>query len=389
MSSPLRVAVNGVGKVGMYVLKYLLTFGKNVEVVFINDPNSLDTDPMLLAVSFSQHLYHHCPKLRDPRNITVNDSATEITVLGQTLKIFRKADFTQLSLDDIDVVVDASGCTRPEWVAHALGKEKDNPLRWYFETGPNLNIPAVVWPFHLDALKSPDGSFRRGHFTCGSCIISAIASLLTLVAKFEIDGRKVTVVAASAKGAHGATRSQSPVDMPGSATAKKAGAVSNIVGRAVTPIEKTLGELLRHPGLLQDRPDGEKDVSVGTLRVPVRNRASFWLTVHIEEALTAHEVNQLLRHTILAEELGDCLDPEAPIKVLPWELTGENIGHMLPAIALVDATRTQAIRQPWGTTEITLVFMFAHEGNLPAAMFRLLNDIASGTRTEARQLAEA
>lgn len=260
----MKIAINGFGRIGRLVLRELLRRGSDIEVVAINDL----TDSKTLAHLFKYDSVH---------KVLPNDvKATENSIIidGKEIKIFAERDPENLPWKDlgVDVVVESTGVFR-----NREGAEK------HLKAGAKkvvITAPAkgeditIVIGCNEEQLKP-----EHNIISCASCTTNSIASIAKVLNdEFKIvTGHLITV--------HSYTNDQRILDLPHKDLRRARAAAMNIIPTS-TGAAKAVALVVPE---LKGKLDGM------AIRVPTPDGSITTLSVVVEKATTAEEVNEVVR----------------------------------------------------------------------------------------------
>ncbi|ODN30722.1 type I glyceraldehyde-3-phosphate dehydrogenase [Fervidobacterium thailandense] len=256
----MRIAINGFGRIGRLVLRELIRRGSDIEVVAINDLDKAET----LAFLFKYDSVH--------KTFEGEVKATENSIIinGKEIKVFAEKDPANLPWKDlgVDVVVEATG----------KFTERDGAIK-HIQAGAKkviITAPAkgeditVVIGCNEDQLK-PEHQI----ISCASCTTNSIASIVKVINdNFNIvTGYLVTV--------HSYTNDQRVLDLPHKDLRRARAAALNIIP-TTTGAAKAVALVV---------PEVKGKLDGMALRVPTPDGSISVLSVQVEKATTAEEVN--------------------------------------------------------------------------------------------------
>ncbi|MGB5792622.1 glyceraldehyde 3-phosphate dehydrogenase NAD-binding domain-containing protein [Poseidonibacter sp.] len=120
----IKILLNGVGRIGKAILKQIIN-NKNFEIVAINEIN-----PYIENIVYSINYDSTYGNLSDKFKI-VNDSFIQNS--NSKIKILNHANLADINLDNIDIIIDASGKKEDKNIL------KNLPIQAIFLTHPNAN----------------------------------------------------------------------------------------------------------------------------------------------------------------------------------------------------------------------------------------------------------
>ncbi|SMC93745.1 glyceraldehyde 3-phosphate dehydrogenase [Fulvimarina manganoxydans] len=236
---PLRIALNGFGRIGRSILRILATkrTEEPVEIVLVNDVAAFD----LLAYLFEYD------SVFGPFPGKVEIGESRLTVGERVIPFHRTPDISRIDLTGVDVLLECTGLAKTrEFAERGLRAGAKAVLI----SGPSPAGPTIVMGANEARL---DGPLETPIVSNGSCTTHAIAPFLkALHERFGIRSAHATTI-------HCYTGSQPTVDLPRESAARSRAAALSMVPTS-TSASKTLGEVI--PSL-----DGK--LTISAVRVPV------------------------------------------------------------------------------------------------------------------------
>lgn len=249
---PLRIAINGFGRIGRSILRILATrrAEEAVEVVLVNDVAAFD----LLAYLFEYD------SVFGPFPGKLEIGEDRLTVGGRRIPFHRTPDISQIDLTGVDVLLECTGLAKTrEFAERGLRAGAKAVLI----SGPSPAGPTIVMGANEAALAGP---LEAPIVSNGSCTTHAIAPLLkALDERFGIASAHATTI-------HCYTGSQPTVDLPRESAARSRAAALSMVPTS-TSASKTLGEVI--PAL------GGK-LTISAVRVPVASVSAVDFVLRLE-----------------------------------------------------------------------------------------------------------
>ncbi|WP_267244235.1 type I glyceraldehyde-3-phosphate dehydrogenase [Streptomyces sp. PR69] len=317
----LRLAINGFGRIGRTVARAAL--GRtDVEVVAVNDL----ADPELLAHLFQYDSVHG----RLPDAVRVADGCLEVA--GRRIRVLQQRDPADLPWAELraDVVVESTGVFTD---AAAARRHLDAGARRVLISAPARNEDlTVVMGVNSDAV-GPEHTVLSN----ASCTTNCAAML----AKVLDDHYRV--LRGLMNTVHAYTSDQRLQDVPHKDYRRARAAAANIVPTS-TGAARAIGKVL-------PRLDGRLDGL--SMRVPVIDGSVVDLTVELEAAVTAGEVNEAFRKAAEGELAGFLEYTEAPI------VSSDIVGS--PASCTFDAGLTMVSDRPGGGSVVKVVGWYDNE----------------------------
>lgn len=253
----MRIAINGFGRIGRFVLRQILKKDSSLEVVAINDLVPGD----VLTYLFKYDSTHG----RFPAEVSFEDD--HLVVQGRKILLLAQRDVQQLPWSDldIDVVVESTGLFTKKEDAQ---KHLEAGARRVVITAPGKGeIPTLVMGVNHHTFN-PAEDFIISNASCTTNCLAPLAKVL--LDNFGIDEGLMTTV-------HAATATQSVVDGPSKKDWRGGrGAFQNIVP-ASTGAAKAVGLCL---------PELQGKLTGMAFRVPVADVSVVDLTVKLSTPTT-------------------------------------------------------------------------------------------------------
>ncbi len=274
---PVKVAINGFGRIGRNVLKLILNdqeCGELVEVVAVNDL----TDASTLA-----HLYKYdSVQSVNPQNVEAKDD--ELIVDGRAIRITAVRDPAECAWKEmgVDVVIESTGIftKRPDAAKHIEAGAK-RVIISAPATDPDVTVVLGVNDDQYDAARHKIVS----NASCTTNCLAPVAKVLN--DKLGIRKGLMTTI-------HSYTNDQRILDLPHK-DLRRARAASLSMIPTTTGAAKAVSLVLPE---LQGKLDGM------AIRVPTPNVSLIDLVVETEKETTAEEINQLFREAAEASLKG-------------------------------------------------------------------------------------
>jgi len=261
MSDPVRVGLNGFGRIGRNVMRASLD-NDNVEIVGINDV--IDDEEV-------EYFAKYDTVMGELSGASVDDGVLTIEGTDFEAGVFHETDPTQLPWDDLDVDVafEATGIFRTyDDAAQHLDAGADKVLISAPPKG-DKEVKQIVYGVNQDEY---DGEDVVSNASCTTNSITPVAKVLD--DEFGINSGQLTTV-------HAYTGSQNLIDGPNSKPRRRRAAAENIIPTSTGAAQATTEVLPQLEGKL----DGM------AIRVPVPNGSITELVVDLEDDVTEEDVN--------------------------------------------------------------------------------------------------
>ncbi|MGC5566470.1 type I glyceraldehyde-3-phosphate dehydrogenase [Streptomyces sp. FR-108] len=304
-----RVGINGFGRIGRNYLRCVLEraetgSGTAVEVVAVNDI----TSPATLA-----HLLEFDSTYGRLRRTVAHDD-TSVTVDGHRVAVTAERDPAALAWGDlgVDVVIEATGRfrTREDAGLHLKGGARKVLL-----SVPGKNVDATLVMGVNETTYDPDSDHVISNASCTTNCVAPMVKVLDDA--FGIDKGLMTTI-------HGYTNDQVVLDGPHKDPRRGRTAAVNIIPTS-TGAARAVGLVL---------PELAGTLDGLAVRVPVEDGSLTDLTLVLDRAVSAEEVNTAFREAADGPLHGILRVSDAPI------VSRDVIGD--PASCVFDAPLTQA-----------------------------------------------
>ena len=274
MSDPVRVGLNGFGRIGRNVMRASLD-NDDVEIVGINDV--IDDEEV-------EYFAKYDTVMGELPGASVDDGVLTIEGTDFEAGVFHETDPTQLPWEDLDVDVafEATGIFRTyDDAAQHLEAGADKVLISAPPKG-DKEVKQIVYGVNQDEY---DGEDVVSNASCTTNSITPVAKVLD--DEFGIESGQLTTV-------HAYTGSQNLIDGPNSKPRRRRAAAENIIPTSTGAAQATTEVLPQLEGKL----DGM------AIRVPVPNGSITELVVDLEADVTEEDVNAAFKDAASGEMEG-------------------------------------------------------------------------------------
>lgn len=259
--TPIRIALNGFGRIGRTLLRILLREGADFELVLINDIEPLETCAYLFEFDSVYGPW--------PGEVATEEGA--LIVDGRAIPFHAAPDLSALDLAGVDLVLECTGMGGKRAVAErglAAGAKA------VLVSGPSAEADVTL------VLGANEGALGEERIISNaSCTTNALAPLVRVLDEaFRVESGQMTTV-------HCYTGSQPTVDKPRGAPERSRAAALSMVPTTTSAQHQT-GLVLPHmAGRIEAR----------AIRVPTASVSCIDLTVQLHEAVTEAAVNAVLK----------------------------------------------------------------------------------------------
>ncbi|WP_372833470.1 type I glyceraldehyde-3-phosphate dehydrogenase [Puniceibacterium confluentis] len=329
MSRPIRVFINGFGRIGRTIFRQLLTEEARArfDIVGVNDIAPLDTCAYLLRYD---SVYGPLPQ-------PVETGQGWLSIGAQRIRFFGTADLRKLDLRDVDVVLECTGRAQDRASAEAgLDAGAGNVLI----SGPSSAADATL------VIGANDRELGKARIVSNaSCTTNAIAPLLrSLDLGLGIERAHVTTI-------HCYTGSQPTVDRPGSSLERSRAAAVSMVPTTTSAADQVMGIL----------PEFRGRLSIAAVRVPCLSVSAIDATIQFVESLD-QTMNDFLREAFDGSRLIGLV--EDPCVSTDFRARPESLVIALPE------TQTN------GTRQVRLFGWYDNEWGFSARMIEMAERLA-------------
>lgn len=246
-SRPVKIAINGFGRIGRSVLRLLLRDRRDMQVVLINDIAALETCAYLFEYD----------SIYGPWSEPVSFGERMLAIGDASIPFHNAPDISKLDLQGVDVLLECTGQANSRAV---VLRGLDAGAKKVLISGPSAVADLTL------VLGANEEAFRgQTVISNASCTTNALAPLLRIVdQEFGIIGGQMTTI-------HCYTASQPTIDQPRSDLSRSRAAALSMVP-TTTSAHAIVGQVLPHlAGLIEAR----------ALRVPTASVSAIDLTVAV------------------------------------------------------------------------------------------------------------
>ncbi|GGG85402.1 glyceraldehyde-3-phosphate dehydrogenase [Salipiger pallidus] len=273
MARPVRIFINGFGRIGRTVFRQVIAGGRAIEIVGINDVAPLETCAYLLRYD----------SVFGPFPVPVETAPEALIVAGRRMPFHAVSDLRQLALSEVDMVLECTGrAGSPDTARAGLDAGASRVLI----SGPSKAADLTFVMGASDALPETAGIVSNA-----SCTTNAIAPLLQAIdARCGIARAHVTTI-------HCATASQPTTDRPGETPERSRASHESIVPTSTSAAAQVLNVLPALNGRL----------SIAAARIPSISVSA--VDAVIQCAAPASDVEALLDAITDGHIIGGSHDP--------------------------------------------------------------------------------
>ena len=258
---PIRVALNGFGRIGRTILRILLRDARDIELVLINEIEPLSTCAYLFEFDSVFGPW--------PGDVEAGEGALHVD--GRRIPFHSEPDLRNLDLSGIDLVLECTGMGGTRAMAER-GLEAGAGA--VLVSGPSAEADVTL----VLGANEKDLSDQR-IISNASCTTNALAPLVRLLddAFGVVSGQMTTV--------HCYTGSQPTVDKPRQAPERSRAAALSMVPTTTSAQDQT--------GLVLPHMKGR--IEARAIRVPTASVSCIDLTVQTRAGVTKNDVNSMLK----------------------------------------------------------------------------------------------
>jgi len=337
MATPIRIAINGFGRIGRCVARVLFAQAKaDLELVAVNDLTDAKTLAHLLQFDSIHGTYP----------LPVQVSGASLTIGGREVPILAERDPSKLPWAKlgVDLVMECTGLftSKDKAAAHLAAGAK----RVVISAPGGADVDATFCVGINHTLFDPKKHFVVSNASCTTNCLAPVAKVLN--GRFGIvKGHMVTV--------HSYTNDQNVLDLPHKDLRRARAAAMSMIPTS-TGAAKAIGLVLPE---LKGKLDGT------AIRVPTPNVSIVCLTAQVAKKTTRDEVNAALEQAAKGELLGVLGYETRPLVSVDF------IGN--PLSSIVDAAQTQVV----GDDLVQVQSWYDNEWGFSNRMLDLAHFIAS------------
>lgn len=266
MNTPVKIALNGLGRIGKLALRDLIDTGAGGQIVLLNDPMG-DADQHALLMEFdSVHGRWKTP---------VRAAESALVLNGQTIRLSHEKTLDALPLAElgVDVVIDCTGVfkTAAKIAPYFAAGVKKVVVSAPVKDGGALNLVYGVNSHLYDG--------RQNLITAASCTTNCLAPVVKVIHEnLGIKHGSITTI-------HDVTNTQTIVDRPAKDMRRARSALLNL-------IPTTTGSAT---AITQIFPELTGKLNGHAVRVPLLNASLTDCVFEVQRPTTVEEVNALLQ----------------------------------------------------------------------------------------------
>ena len=258
-----NLAINGIGRIGKLVLKLLIS--KNFNVKYLNELNG-NTNSLIHSIEFDS--------IHGKWEADIEEGKDEIKIDGKSLKTTFIKNINDLSLDDVDIMIDCTGVYKS---SSKLQKYFDKGVKKVIVSAPinEDNIANIAYGVNHNIYKPKEHKIITG----ASCTTNCIAPIIKVLHQnIGIKHGSITTI-------HNLTNSQTLVDIPHNDLRRGRSAINNLIP-TTTGSAKAIS--LIYPEL-KGRLNGH------AVRVPILNSSLTDCVFEMKSSTNKDQINNLLK----------------------------------------------------------------------------------------------
>ena len=276
----MRIAINGLGRIGRLLLRRLVLL-ETVELVAVNDIMNIDNLAYLLKYDSVYGTFSG--------NISIAENAL---MVNNKKNIVLQSDHpSRLPWNElnIDVVLECSG----QFTRKALAEEhlKAGAKKVLLSTTGSADIPLFIYGFNQSLLTADEKIISPG-----GCMTNCATHVLYIL-------NSIGIISAHINMLHSYTSRQELVDAPHKHFRRGRAAAESVI-----PVEIDL-----HQSLERLMPGMRNKLAAVSTRVPVANGAMADFTVQLSTEVTAEQINTLFKKAVANEYHGIIDYTEEPL----------------------------------------------------------------------------
>ncbi|KAI0339105.1 glyceraldehyde-3-phosphate dehydrogenase [Trametopsis cervina] len=261
---PVKVGINGFGRIGRIVLRNALLHG-DIDVVAVNDP--------FINLEYMVYMFKY-DSVHGRFDGTVETKEGKLFVAGKPITVFAEKDPANIPWGSVgaDYIVESTGVftTIDKASAHLKGGAKKVVI-----SAPSADAPMFVVGVNLESYDS-----KYTVISNASCTTNCLAPLAKVIHdKFGIVEGLMTTV-------HAATATQKTVDGPSNKDWRGGRSVNNNIIPSSTGAAKAVGKVI---------PDLNGKLTGLAFRVPTLDVSVVDLVVRLEKSATYDEIKAVIK----------------------------------------------------------------------------------------------
>ena len=326
----MRIAINGMGRVGRLLFRRLIEY-EQVEIAAVNDTMPVDNLAYLLKYDSVYGTF--------PRNIIISGDSIELH--NKRIAVFQTDDPARLPWKDldIDVVLECTG----SFITKAAAEKhiQSGAKKVLLSTTGAADVPLLIYGFNQSRLTA-----AMNIISPGGCMTNCSIHILYILNSISISSAHLNIM-------HSYTSRQELVDAPNKNFRRGRAAAESII-----PVEIDL-----HKSLERLMPAMQNKIAAFSVRVPVANGAMAVFSIQLNDEVSAGEVNFLFKKSSENEYRGIIDYTEEPVVSL--DIKGNQ--HS----CIIDGTLTSVIGN-----HLNLVAWFDNEYGFTSRMIDWLGILA-------------
>ncbi len=258
----MRVAINGMGRIGRLLFRKLIEY-ENIDIVAVNDTMPIDNLAYLLKYDSIYGAFQNPLIIKDGL----------IQVENKSINVFQLEDPVKLPWKglDIDVVLECTGS-----FASRKGSEKHieaGAKKVLLSTTGAADIPLIIFGFNQTSLTRDTNIISPG-----GCMTNCSVHILYILNSISIKSAHINIL-------HSYTSRQELVDAPNKNFRRGRAAAESII-----PVEIDLQQSLQRllPGL-------QGKIAASSIRVPVANGAMAVFSIQLNDETNSQEINAMFK----------------------------------------------------------------------------------------------
>lgn len=297
-----KIGINGFGRIGRLVLRYVLT-QENVEIVAINDL----TDAKMLAHLLKYDSVHGVMK----ETVEVKDS--NIIVAGKEIKVLSESDPAKLPWGelDVDIVIESTGRFTDREDAK---KHLDAGAKKVMISAPGKNEDLTIVMGVNEDKYDPANHHIVSNASCTTNCLAPFAKVLH--DHFGIKRGMMTTI-------HSYTNDQQILDLPHKDFRRARAAAQNIIP-TTTGAAKAVGKVL---------PELNGKLNGMAVRVPTPDGSLVDLVAELDKNVTAEELNLVLKEAAEGPLKGILAYTEEPI--VSTDIVGNSHSSIIDGLSTI------------------------------------------------------
>lgn len=263
----IRIAINGLGRIGRSVLRALHERGElsRYQIVWLNEPAPTKAIAHLLKFDSTHG--------RFPGTVSFNEETLMID--DQAIEVHHASDLSSLSLDGVDVLIECSGHYTADQLHRLVARDQDTVVLISNPSQASVD-DTIIFGLNHQVLSK----VKRGVYSCGSCTSNAVVPIISEVKE------RYSIISGATLTLHSAMNDQPVIDAYHDDDLR----LTRSAMQSMIPVETALDK-----GIARLIPELEGKLVSHSIRVPTTNVSAIDLTLELGHEVTTEEFDSMLK----------------------------------------------------------------------------------------------